>query len=98
MSFVWNGGPGANSSYLELEAFGPRRIVSAADPTQADPEPLTLEDNQATLLDQSDLVFVDAPGTGFSRTIDEQAREALYNVTGDADAFAQAVRAWQAGA
>lgn len=95
VSFVWNGGPGANSSYLELEAFGPRRIVSAPDPTRPDPEPLKLEDNQSTLLDQSDLVFVDAPGTGFSRTADDQARTELYNVTGDAAAFAQAVRGWQ---
>lgn len=95
VSFIWNGGPGANSSYLEMEAFGPRRIVNAPDPTQADPKPLKLEDNPSTLLDQSDLVFVDAPGTGFSRAVDDRAKEELYNVTGDAGAFAQAVRAWQ---
>jgi carboxypeptidase C (cathepsin A) len=95
LSFLWNGGPGANSILLHLEAFGPRRIASGQDPTRPEPAPLTLEDNAATLLDQSDLVFVDPVGTGFSRPARPDAGGEFYNVLGDSASIAEFVRVYR---
>ena len=72
LSFVWNGGPGADSRLLHFEAMGPR-IVSDG----------TLVDNPTTPLIASDLVFLDPAGTGFSRARSEQDAAALYSTMGD---------------
>ena len=95
LTFIWNGGPGANSSYLHLEAFGPRRIVSGALPTDPEPSPLRLEDNLSTLLDQSDLVFVDPVGTGFSRVGPAGTEAEFFNTIGDATSVAEAIRVYR---
>ncbi|EQD63270.1 serine carboxypeptidase family protein, partial [mine drainage metagenome] len=57
-------GPGSASVWLHMGAFGPRRVITA-DHTQSPPAPYKLVNNEYSLLDASDLVFVDAPGTGF---------------------------------
>src|SRR5262249_55453187 len=67
VTFLWNGGPGANSVLVHLMGFGPRRIKSADDPTGLPSCECELEDNQTTWLDRTDLGFVDPIGTGFSR-------------------------------
>ena len=65
LTFAWNGGPGANALLVHLSAFGPRRLTSAR--RDAATARVAFEDNQATWLDETDLVFVDPIGTGFSR-------------------------------
>src|SRR5512138_2977274 len=59
LMFLWNGGPGANSTLVHLSGFGPMRIKSNDDPTAPPECECELEDNQTTWLDLADLVFVD---------------------------------------
>jgi carboxypeptidase C (cathepsin A) len=87
VTFLYNGGPGSSSIWLHMGAFGPRR-VDTADHSHTPPPPYRVVNNQYSLLDVSDLVFVDAPGTGFSRIEGKDAKKAFYGVDGDAYAFA----------
>jgi len=87
VTFLYNGGPGSSTVWLHMGAFGPRRVLTADD-THTPPAPYRLVNNDDSLLDVSDLVFVDAPGTGFSRIQGKDAKKAFYGVDGDANAFA----------
>ncbi len=69
--FSFNGGPGSSSVWLHLGIFGPKR-VALTDGGEAPPPPAALVDNEATILDLADLVFIDPVGTGFSRAADEK--------------------------
>src|SRR5208282_4196402 len=80
-------GPGSSSVWLHMGAFGPKRVVTADD-THSPAAPYRLVDNEFTLLDASDLVFVDAPGTGFSHLRGADKEKAFYGVDQDAHAFA----------
>lgn len=85
--FLFNGGPGSASLWLHLGSFGPRRLeTNSPAPTPA--AGFRIVDNQQTLLDATDLVFIDAVGTGYSRASDESDTKAFYGVDGDLDAFA----------
>jgi carboxypeptidase C (cathepsin A) len=87
VTFVFNGGPGSSSVWLHMGAFGPRRVVTADDShTPAAPYPLV--NNDYSLLDATDLVFIDAPGAGFSRIAGTDREKAFYGVDQDAQAFA----------
>lgn len=66
ISFIFNGGPGSSTVWLHMGAFGPRIVRLNDDGTNTAP-PYTLKDNEYTLLDQTDLVFLDPVGTGYSR-------------------------------
>lgn len=83
VTFLWNGGPGADSAALHFEAFGPRRLVGSS-----------FEDNDATLLEASDLVFVDPIGTGFSRASKPDSKSGFYSTLGDFAAMTDFVRRW----
>ena len=87
ITFLYNGGPGSSTIWLHMGAFGSRRGVTA-DHTQTPPAPYRVVDNEYSLLDVSDLVFVDAPGTGFSRVVGKHGAKAFYGVDPDARAFA----------
>ncbi len=87
VTFLFNGGPGSSTVWLHMGAFGPRRIVTA-DNTHSPAAPYDLVNNDFSLLDASDLVFVDAPGTGFSRIAGKDKEKAFYGVDPDANAFA----------
>jgi len=87
VTFLYNGGPGSSTVWLHMGAFGPKRVVTADDShTPAAPYPVV--NNDYSLLDVSDLVFVDAPGTGFSRIAGKDREKAFYGVDQDAQAFA----------
>src|SRR5579864_5496315 len=87
VTFFYNGGPGSSTVWLHMGAFGPKRVVTLDDShTPAAPYPVV--NNDYTLLDVSDLVFVDAPGTGFSRISGKDREKAFYGVDQDAHAFA----------
>lgn len=86
--FIFNGGPGASSSPLHMNAFGPRRIVGQGDAAH-------LENNPHCLLDVADLVFIDPPGTGASMPIKGADASGLFSVTGDAAAVADVVQRWR---
>jgi carboxypeptidase C (cathepsin A) len=87
ITFLFNGGPGSSTVWLHMGAFGPKRVLTADD-THSPAAPYRLVDNEYTLLDASDLVFVDAPGTGFSHLRGADKEKAFYGVDQDAHAFA----------
>jgi carboxypeptidase C (cathepsin A) len=91
--FVFNGGPGSSSVWLHMGSFGPRRVVTV-DAAHTPAAPYQLIDNPQTLMDTTDLVFVDAPGTGFSRIAGKDAATKFYGVDQDGHAFAEFVRAF----
>ncbi|KPH63318.1 peptidase S10 [Novosphingobium sp. ST904] len=86
--FVFNGGPGASSSPLHMNAFGPRRIVGKGEGAH-------MENNPHSLLDVADLVFIDPPGTGASMPVKGADATSLFSVSGDAAAVAQVVQTWR---
>src|SRR5271169_4503651 len=83
VTFFYNGGPGSSTMWLHLGAFGPRRIVTATD-AHTPAAPYSLINNAYSLLDVTDLVFIDAPGTGFSRIAGKDKEKAFYGVDQDA--------------
>lgn len=90
LTFLFNGGPGSASLWLNIGGFGPRRAPTAT-PDATPPAPYTVGDNPYTLLAVSDLVFLDAPGTGYSRLLGETRPDQVWGVDQDADAFARAI-------
>ncbi len=94
LTFLFNGGPGSATLWLHMGAFGPRRVVTN-DHTHTPGAPYTMVDNDQSLLDVSDLVFIDMPGTGFGRITgkDKKARDkAFYGVDQDIHAFTVFIR------
>ncbi|MEA2756599.1 MAG: hypothetical protein QOJ54_2888 [Aliidongia sp.] len=90
VTFIFNGGPGSSTVWLHMGAFGPKRVVTPDD-SHAPAAPYKLVNNDSSLLDASDLVFVDAPGTGFGRIAGKDKEKAFYGVDADAYAFAEFV-------
>jgi carboxypeptidase C (cathepsin A) len=88
VTFLFNGGPGSATLWLHMGAFGPRRIVTTTD-AHTPPAPYPIVNNDSCLLDASDLVFIDAPGTGFSRIAGKDREKLFYGIDADAYAFAQ---------
>ena len=93
VTFLFNGGPGSSTVWLHMGAFGPKRVVTADD-THSPAAPYKLVNNDESLLDASDLVFVDAPGTGFSRIAGKDKEKAFYGIDEDAHAFAEFISAF----
>ncbi|HEY2177921.1 MAG TPA: hypothetical protein VGH15_05005 [Caulobacteraceae bacterium] len=88
ITFFYNGGPGSSTVWLHMGAFGPRRVVTADD-THTPAAPYSVVDNAYSLLDATDMVFIDAPGTGFSRIAGKDKEKAFWGVDPDAHAFSQ---------
>ena len=88
--FLFNGGPGSSTMWLHMGAFGPMRVVTGSH-THTPAAPYRIINNAYSLLDASDLVFIDAPGTGFSRIEGKGARKAFYGTDQDAYAFSSFV-------
>ena len=86
--FLYNGGPGSSTVWLHMGAFGPRRVVTSDD-THTPAAPYHLVDNAYSLLDVADVVFIDAPGTGFSRIAGKDKEKAFFGIDADAYAFTQ---------
>ncbi len=91
LTFAFNGGPGSASVWLHMGALGPRKVVLQADGFMP-PAPYRMEDNPSTLLDKSDLVLIDAIGTGFSRAADSEMFKKFWGVKGDIEAFSEFIR------
>jgi len=88
VSFLYNGGPGSATMWLHMGAFGPRR-VHVADGEFTPPAPYKLVDNTESLLDKSDLVFIDAMGTGYSHAVCKAENKDFWGIDEDIDAFGQ---------
>ncbi len=91
--FCFNGGPGSASVWLHLGALGPRRAVMNEDGSQPAP-PFGLADNANSVLNVSDLVFIDPVATGFSRPAKEEKADQFFGDAGDLDAVGEFIRLW----
>lgn len=94
VTFLFNGGPGSGSVWLQMGAFGPKRVAIPSDARDDGAPPYPIVDNPASLLDVTDLVFIDPPGTGFSHLIGKTEGKEFYGVTADAKAVAEVIRRW----
>ncbi|MCW3796292.1 peptidase S10 [Sphingomonas sp. BN140010] len=92
--FLFNGGPGSGSVWLQMGAFGPKRVAIPSDARDDGAPPYPLLDNPDSLLDVADLVFIDPPGTGFSHLIGKADPKEYYGVTQDAKLVAEVIRRW----
>ena len=90
VTFFYNGGPGSASLWLRMGSFGPMRLQTGS-PESIRPAPFNFGPNPDTLLGATDLVFIDAPGTGYSRPLGDSKGSDFYGVDQDADAFARAI-------
>jgi len=90
ITFAFNGGPGSSSIWLHAGAFGPRRVVTHEEGQSVTP-PYCMIDNLETLLDLTDLVFIDPVGTGLSRASEEDAGY-FYNLGTDIQSFGAFIR------
>ena len=88
VTFFFNGGPGSSTMWLHLGSLGPKYVQTVGD-THLPAAPYKLIDNPDCLLDTSDLVFIDMPGTGFGRLTGKDAGKAFWGVDQDAEAFSR---------
>ncbi len=91
VTFLYNGGPGSSTMWLRMGSFGPVRVATR-DGGVTGPPPYRLVSNQYSLLDRTDLVFIDMPGSGYGRLIGAGDRKDFWGVDEDAEAFAQFIQ------
>ena len=88
ITFFYNGGPGSSTVWLHMGSLGPKHVVTSGD-AHLPAAPYKLVDNAYSLLDVSDLVFIDMPGTGFGRLAGKDPEKAFWGIDQDANAFAR---------
>jgi carboxypeptidase C (cathepsin A) len=93
VTFSFNGGPGAASLWVHMGAFGPKK-VARDDEGMALPPPVRLVDNEFSLLDLSDLVFIDPVSTGYSRPVPGQDAKQFHGVKQDIQWVGEFIRLW----
>src|SRR5665213_584900 len=93
VTFCFNGGPGSASVWLHLGALGPRRVKMNDDGSQP-PPPFHMVDNQYSILDASDLVFIDPVATGFSRAAKDEKASQFFGDSADLDSVGEFIRLW----
>ena len=91
VTFFYNGGPGSSSVFLLLGSFGPRRIKTSM-PDFTPPAPYALENNADSLLDRTDLVFINPVGTGYSTAIAPAKNKDFWGVDKDAKSIRQFIK------
>jgi carboxypeptidase C (cathepsin A) len=91
VTFLYNGGPGSATMWLHMGSFGPKRVVTT-DAQHDEGAPYKIVNNDYSLLDVSDVVFIDAPGTGFSRIMGKDKEKEFWGVDQDAHAFDRFIR------
>ncbi|WP_335611862.1 S10 family peptidase [Hyphomonas oceanitis] len=95
VTFVFNGGPGSASVWLNLGLLGPKRVEVASDADADDgAAPYRLLDNEQSMLNVTDLVFIDPVGTGYSRVVGDGENADYWNEDGDASSIAEFIRIW----
>ncbi|MET1218565.1 MAG: peptidase S10 [Glaciecola sp.] len=92
--FIFNGGPGSSSVWLHMGIFGPKRVVLPSDAERVGAPPYMLADNPKSLLDIADMVFIDPPGTGYSKPLGTYSGEDFWGVREDAVVMSDFVRAF----
>jgi carboxypeptidase C (cathepsin A) len=94
VTFVWNGGPGSASLWLHMGTYGPRRVSVPSDAEFPGAAPYDVVDSVETILDVTDLVFVDPVGTGFSRALGAHESEEFWGLNEDARSMAEFIQTW----
>lgn len=93
VTITFNGGPGSSTMWLHMGGLGPKR-VDLTDTGDMPQPPFRYVDNPDTWLDSTDLVFVDAMGTGYSRPVKEGLDRSFYGMRNDIEKFAEFIRAY----
>jgi len=88
ITFLYNGGPGSSTVWLHMGSLGPKHVMTDTD-QHLPAAPYKLVDNVNSLLDVSDLAFIDMPGTGFGRLIGKDPEKAFWGIDEDGNAFAR---------
>jgi carboxypeptidase C (cathepsin A) len=91
ITFAYNGGPGSCSVWLHMGALGPKRIVTC-DTCFIPPPPYRVVENEFSILDKTDIVMIDAIGTGFSHAVGEAENKDFWSVDPDIESFARFIR------
>ncbi len=91
LMFSFNGGPGSASVWLHLGALGPKRI-KMLDDGMMPPPPYEMEVNQSTWLTETDLVFIDPVGTGYSRAARPELASKFFGINGDIESVGEMIR------
>jgi carboxypeptidase C (cathepsin A) len=91
--FCFNGGPGSSSVWLHLGGLGPRRVVLNDDGTMP-PPPFGLADNEYSILNATDLVFIDPVATGYSRPGEDEKPEQFFGQSPDVESVGDFIRLW----
>lgn len=94
VTFLFNGGPGSGSLWLHMGAFGPKRVAIPSDARDDGGPPFPILDNPDSLLDVTDIVFIDPVGTGFSHPLGKTEGKEYWGVTKDAQSVAEFIRLW----
>ncbi|MEZ5708600.1 MAG: peptidase S10 [Blastomonas sp.] len=94
VTFLFNGGPGSGSLWLHMGAFGPVRVAIPSDGTDDGAPPYNMIANPDSLLDVTDIVFIDPVGTGFSTALGDTDPKEYWGVTKDAKSVAEFIRIW----
>lgn len=94
IAFLFNGGPGSGSLWLHMGAFGPKRVAIPSDARDDGAPPYPLIDNPDSLLDVTDIVFIDPVGTGFSHPLGKTPAKDYWGVTADAKSIGEFIRIW----
>lgn len=94
ITFLFNGGPGSGSVWLHMGAFGPKRVVIPSDARDDGAPPYPVVANPDSLLDVTDIVFIDPVGTGYSHALGKTDPKEFWGVTQDAKSVAQFIRLW----
>ncbi|MCI8425853.1 MAG: peptidase S10, partial [Adlercreutzia sp.] len=92
VTFCWNGGPGGSSAMVNIGGMGPRHVPISSQKQL--PCPTAPEDNPWSMLPTTDLVYIDAFGTGYSKVSPNYDAKKVWGVDGDADAFARGIAQW----
>jgi len=95
LTFVWNGGPGSNAALVHLIGFGPKRMTPRPGAKPGDGSRWIIESNPGTWLEDTDLVFLDPIGTGYSRPTRAEYATEFYQTRGDAESVAEFVRVYR---
>jgi carboxypeptidase C (cathepsin A) len=94
VTFLFNGGPGSGSVWLHMGAFGPKHVAIPSDARDDGAPPFPIVDNPDSLLDATDIVFIDPVGTGFSHALGATDPKEYWGVTADAKSVADFIRLW----
>ncbi|TZG26113.1 S10 family peptidase [Sphingomonas montanisoli] len=94
ITFLFNGGPGSGSVWLHMGAFGPKRVVIPSDARDDGAPPFPIVDNPDSLIDVTDVVFIDPVGTGFAHALGKTDPKDYWGVSKDAKSVAEFIRKW----